>query len=85
MVTIELFGVPRLRAGIARRNVAATTVGSALMALVGEFPALDDLLRYGEIHPAYRLSLNGERFVTDLDTALREGDSLLLLSADVGG
>ena len=31
------------------------------------------------------LSLNGERFVSDRATPLNDGDTLLLLSADVGG
>jgi len=49
-------------------------------------PALDGALLAGErIHPAYRVCLNGDRFVTDPATPLAEGDVLLLLSADVGG
>ena len=37
------------------------------------------------LHAVYKLSLNGERFVSDPETPLADGDVLLLLSADVGG
>jgi hypothetical protein len=35
--------------------------------------------------PHYALSLNGQRFLRDLDYLLVPGDRLLLLSADAGG
>ena len=35
--------------------------------------------------PTYLASLNGDRFVSDPDTRLAEGDVLLLLAADAGG
>ena len=43
------------------------------------------VLREGRLHPAYRVCLNGDRFVSDPETALADGDELLLLAADVGG
>jgi molybdopterin converting factor small subunit len=85
-VIVEFYGVPRLRAGRASVRVSASNVGEAIGALRRECPALDGTVLDGRgVHPAYRLSLNGERFVTDPDTPLLEGDALLLLSADVGG
>jgi len=86
MITIELYGVPRMRAGIDRLNVDAASVGEALRTLARECPALaGSILDGGRVHRAYKLSLNGDRFVSDPDTQLSEGDSLLLLAADVGG
>jgi molybdopterin converting factor small subunit len=86
MVTIELYGVPRLKAGIARLSVEAASVAEALAALAGECPALRGTVLEGrEVSPAYRLSVNGERFVTDPAAPLADGDALILLSADVGG
>ena len=86
MVTIELFGVPRLRAGLARLSVEASSVGEALGALGRACPALaGTVLAGGGVHAAYRLSVNGERFVSDPAEPLAEGDALILLSADVGG
>ena len=86
-VGFELYGVPRMKAGVARVDVEAATLADALRGLVGQCPALagsvvqDD----GSIRPAYRVSLNSERFLTDPATRLSEGDVLLLLAADVGG
>lgn len=88
MITIELYGVPRLRAGVARLSVEAASVAEALAALGRECPALRGTVIDGGgagVNPAYRLSVNGERFVTDPSAPLADGDALILLSADVGG
>ena len=85
-IRVELFGVARLRARTGAVVVNAATVGEALARLVDEFPALDGVVIFnGALHPAYRLNLNGDRFVTDPRTRLNAGDALLLLAADVGG
>jgi molybdopterin converting factor small subunit len=85
-VTIELFGVPRLRAGTARFTVEAATVGDALAALAGSAPSLGGLLTSGgAVNLAYRLCVNATRFVSDPATPLTDGDTLLILAADAGG
>jgi molybdopterin converting factor small subunit len=85
-VTVELFGVPRVRAGLAELSVSAATAGEALAALAAACPGLGELrLPDGRLAPQYLLSLDGERFVTDLTEPLRPGERLLLLSADAGG
>jgi molybdopterin converting factor small subunit len=86
MISIELYGVPRLRAGTGLLRLEATTVGQALDALGRVCPALENsVLRADLLHAVYKLNLNGERFVSDRATPLADGDVLLLLSADVGG
>jgi hypothetical protein len=86
MITIELYGVPRLRAGIGCVAVGGTRLGDALEGLGHACPSLaGSVVADRSVHPGYRLSLNGERFVSDPDTPLADGDVLLLLSADVGG
>jgi sulfur-carrier protein len=86
MITIELFGVPRLRAGTRSVQIEGATVATALRGLGRLCPALDGRVIEGErLLPSYRLSLNGERFVSDPATPLADGDVLLLLAADVGG
>jgi len=86
MITIELYGVPRVRAGTGRVTVPGANLGAALDGLRHACPALaGPVVEHGRVHPAYRLSLNGERFVSDPATPLVEGDVLILLSADVGG
>lgn len=86
MIKIELYGVPRLRAGTGLVSLEAADVGSALIALGRACPTLEgSILMAGRVHPAYKLSLNGDRFVDEPETTLLEGDVLLLLAADVGG
>jgi molybdopterin converting factor small subunit len=88
MIQVELYGVPRLRAGTARMTVEGGCVGEALEALARDCPALAGSVIESDgsgIGAGYRLSLNGDRFVTDPATPLSDGDTLLLLAADVGG
>jgi molybdopterin converting factor small subunit len=86
MIEIEFYGVPRLRAGKSRLRLEARSIGQALREVARTCPGLNDsVLQDGGIQPAYKLSLNGDRFVSDPQTPLTEGDTLLLLSADVGG
>ena len=86
-VHVELFGVPRLRAGARRLAVEAADIGAALRALSRACPALvgSVLSSEGSLQPAYTLNLNGQRFTTDPSTPLRDGDSLIVLAVDVGG
>ena len=85
-VTIEFYGIPRLRAGRAQLIVAARTLGEALAAVERVCPGLAGLVRSdGRLASHYLLSIDGRRFTTDLDEPLRPGNRLLLLSADAGG
>ena len=85
-VVVELFGVPRLRAGVGVVEVEAGDLGGALRDLAGRCPSLaGSIIRGIRLHPAYRLSLNADRFVDDPDTRLEDGDHLILLAADAGG
>lgn len=86
MITIELFGVPRLRAGTAAIEVEAGSLGQALEALGLACPARGAaLLREGKLSPHYLVALNGRQFTADPTTPLSPGDVLVLLSADAGG
>jgi molybdopterin converting factor small subunit len=85
-VIVEFFGVPRQRAGRAELAVPAATIAETLTAVGRSCPALADLIQAKErLAPHYALSLNGQRFLRDLDHLLVPGDRLLLLSADAGG
>jgi molybdopterin converting factor small subunit len=86
VVTVEFFGVPRARAGRPDLTVSAATVGEALATVASACPKLADVVRSdGRLAPHYLLSRDGERFVRGLDEPLRDGERLLLLSADAGG
>jgi molybdopterin converting factor small subunit len=85
-VTVEFFGLPRQRAGRAELTTAARTVRDALEAVRRACPNLAGVLTPdGRVNAQYLVSLNGERFVTDLREPLPPGARLLLLGADAGG
>jgi molybdopterin converting factor small subunit len=86
MITVEFFGVPRLRAGTGSVQLDAVSLATALRGLGRVCPGLAGTVLAGEsVHPAYCVCLNGERFLTDPATLLADGDVLLVMSADVGG
>lgn len=92
--TIELFGVARLTAHTPHVSLtlsAEATLGDALTVLGAECPTLlgsvlsaDDAGHTG-LRSGYACNINGKDFVRDVQTRLREGDSLLILSSDAGG
>jgi molybdopterin converting factor small subunit len=85
-VIVELFGVPRLRAGCAEVRVVAGNVAEVLAALERACPGLGGLTRpTGQVAPHYLLSLDGQRFLHDPQEVLAPGSRVLLLSADAGG
>jgi molybdopterin converting factor small subunit len=82
---VELLGVPRERAGVAELDLPADSLGQLLVALAARFPSLGDLIIDDRLQSSLVANLNGDRFVSDPTTRLRESDSVLILSADVGG
>jgi molybdopterin-guanine dinucleotide biosynthesis protein A len=85
-VVVEFYGVPRLRAGLPSLKVKAMNLGDALGELGRACPLLlGTILNGRNLLPEYAANLNGDRFVSDPATPLHEGDSLILLSIDVGG
>jgi hypothetical protein len=85
-VTIELFGIPRQRAGLEQITVQASTLADAVCQLEVSCPRLAGMIQAnGTLSPQYLLSLNGVRFVGDLRMKLPVKARLLLLSADAGG
>jgi sulfur-carrier protein len=86
MITIELYGVPRLRAGRDSLTVEAASLGEALSLLGASCPALDPAVVHdGALLPYYVIARNGTQFTADPATPLDPGDVLVLLSADAGG
>lgn len=83
---VELYGIPRLRAGRDFLELEASTLGEALLELASAFPGLAGTVVVGDrLQPAFKASINSERFVEDPGEPLRPTDLLILLSADVGG
>jgi molybdopterin converting factor small subunit len=85
-VAVELFGIPRSRAGLARTSAAGNNLGDVLADLARKFPPLAETCINGRtLRPGFIVNLSAERFVTAPETPLREGDTVLLLSLDAGG
>jgi molybdopterin converting factor small subunit len=84
-VRLELFGIPRVRAGVAWLDVRAATLGEALQRAVEQAAGLAEICSAEGLRPGYAANLGGQRFVTDPNTRLTEGEAVLILSADLGG
>ena len=82
---VEFLGVSRERAGVAEADIQAETLGRLLGALAARMPRLAELITVDRLHPSLTANLNGERFISDPDTPLRDEDHVLILSADAGG
>ena len=100
-VQVEFFGVPRLKAGMARLDLELPVVdpfrrlsdlqrlldrlADVVPSLVGPVLIRVSADQPATLHPAYRLSLDTEEFLDDPTTLLVPDARLLLLSADLGG
>ncbi len=85
-VTVEFFGIARQRAGVARVEINAASVGEAFDRLSPQLPEwADECLSDGQLKPLYLANLNSRTFVTDRSQPLQDGDHLLILAADAGG
>ena len=86
-MTVEFYGIPRQRAGVAHTTAAGTTLGEVLADLAARFPEFDaDCLESSStLRPQVVANLGGNRFIRDPHTPLSEDDILLILSADSGG
>jgi molybdopterin converting factor small subunit len=86
-ITVELFGIPRQRAGVAKTEAQGRRLDEVVADLGRRFPRLaqECFNESGGLKSGTLANLNGRRFVTDPSTALEPGDALLILSADAGG
>ena len=59
-----------------------------VLAFVGDMSpgfAESGLIAEGRLHPTLAANIDGQRFVSDPATPIRDGQCLLILSADAGG
>ena len=85
-INIEMFGIPRARAGVATTTAVGNCLGDVLADLASRFPELAEACIDGRVlRPGFTANLDGQRFVTDPETRLADGDRLMLLSLDAGG
>ena len=86
MITIELFGVPRMRAARDSVTVEAGSLGEAFRALGVACPALDPTVVHdGRLRAHYLVAVNGLHLTADPTTPLTPGDVVVVLAAEAGG
>lgn len=86
MVTVELYGVPRLRAGASRAEVPAGSLASILRALAAALPGLTpDILDDGRLTEHALIAIDGREIVADPGREIADGSVLVLISAQAGG
>ncbi len=89
--TVELFGVARLVAG--KREIALTvergaTIARVFASLAERVPALSGrviVANGSALMDGYACNVNGLEFVRDITVRVKDGDRIVLLSADAGG
>lgn len=89
-VLVELFGIPRQRAGqaVVKLEVCeeSTCLGNIVLQLAKLFPDLAEECFEGQrLQTGYVASIEGKTFVRSPDTEVQAGESLLIMSADSGG
>jgi molybdopterin converting factor small subunit len=89
-IRVEFFGIARQRAGVAELTLALPRTEAELGEVLGELAArVPDLggewIADGRLHASLTANLDGLRFISDPATVIRDGQSLLILSADAGG
>ena len=86
MVTVELYGVPRLRAGASLVEVPAGSLAEVLRALAAARPGLvPDIIHDGRVTEHALLALDGRDLVADPALPIADGSVLVLISAQTGG
>ncbi len=91
-VQVEFFGIPRQRAGLAALEISlpscdtSATLAEILHILGKQLPDFArDCLRENHLRPGYIANVDGRRFLADSGEKIALGETLLILSADVGG
>jgi molybdopterin converting factor small subunit len=89
-IRVEFFGIARQRAGTSQLaldvQAAVVPLGDVLERLAAALPAFaQECLVGGRLQASLTANLDGQQFVSDPSAPIRDGQSLLILSADAGG
>jgi molybdopterin converting factor small subunit len=89
-ITVEFFGIPRARAGVAETSVDLTTdtitFAAVLANLADRFPVFGaQCIIANQLSDGLAANVHGERFLHAQDDLIRAGETLLIFSADAGG
>lgn len=85
-VTVELYGLPRLRAGADRCEVPAGRLRDVLRDLAARLPGLvPDIIQGDALGEHALIAIDGRDLVIDLDHPCPDGTILVMISAQAGG
>ena len=86
MVVVELYGLPRLRAGAERIELAAGRLDVLLAALALALPGLvPDIIADGELTEHALVAIDGRSLLVDPGAEIPDGAVLVMISAQAGG
>ncbi len=88
-ITVEFFGLARVRAGAVSTRLpidGPVSLRRLLETLVVQFPELArECFDDGQLRRGYVVNLDGDRFVIDPDTVIPDHSAVLIMSSDCGG
>jgi len=87
-IRVEFFGIARQRAGVPAMelHVPRATLGAVLSELAVKLPEFGrECVTVGRLAASLTANLDGKQFISDPATPIRDGQSLLIISADAGG
>lgn len=86
MVTVELYGLPRQRAGADRCEVPAGSLHAVLTTLAAALPGLvPDIVQDGRLTEHALVAIDGRDLLTDPAAECPDGTVLVVISAQAGG
>jgi len=89
-ITVEFFGIPRVRAGLERvvvlPNRSSAMLSEILEHVASQLPTFADAcMTNNKLDDHYLVSLDGEEFIHEGDALIEENRTIYILSADAGG
>jgi molybdopterin converting factor small subunit len=87
-IRVEFYGIARERAGCSVVELvrARATLSQVLEEIGSRLPAFGrECVESDRLAGTLTANLDGERFISDPMTPIREGQTVLILSADAGG
>lgn len=86
MVVVELYGLPRLRAGAERIELAAGRLEVLLATLALALPGLvPDIIVDGRLTEHALIAIDGRSLLVDPGAEIPDGAVLVMISAQAGG
>lgn len=85
-IRVEFYGIPRQRAGVAATTANSGPLADVIEDLALRFPKLaETCFSENGLAAGYVANLRGDRFLTNPQTNIAAGETLIILSADAGG